>query len=161
MQGTTHLAAGALAGVVVAQQAGISDPAAVALVVVVAGAGALVPDWVQVNIPGLNRTIKGLAGHRGFSHWVLTAAAGALAVSELQPQPWAWRLTVPPVAPALLWGWLSHIALDALSGHGVPAFWPLPWRLHLASFRTGGRLDQCIKWLALALALALALDLFL
>jgi membrane-bound metal-dependent hydrolase YbcI (DUF457 family) len=67
------------------------------------------------------------------------------AVSEIQPP--SWGLPVPPGA-FVLGGWLSHIALDALSS-GVPALWPLPWRVTLARVRTGGGLDSALGQMAI------------
>lgn len=154
MQGSTHLAVGILTGVAVAQRAGVTDPRGVALAAGVSGLAALIPDWIQINVPGLNKTIKGLAGHRGFSHWLLTAWLISLGVSELQSQIIG-GLPVPP-GRLVLWGWLSHIAADALSGHGVPAFWPLPWRLNLSSIKTGGALDRALGSIAGTVALLAA-----
>lgn len=141
MQGSTHLVAGAAAGLAVARYVGVSEPQAVALVTATAAVAALVPDWIQVNIPGMNKTIKGAFGHRGFSHWFLTAALVYLAVGRVQPA----ASGIPLAAGA---GWLSHILLDALNKPGVPAFWPLPWRLRLASIKTGEFGDQVTAWLA-------------
>ncbi len=132
------------AGLAVAQATGSSDLYTAAALACAAGVAALVPDWLQVNMPGLNKTIKGAFGHRGFSHWLLTAGAVYLAVSRLQP-----AVTGIPLAVAA--GWLSHILLDALNAPGIPAFWPLPNRLHLASFKTGATVDRAITWLAVAL----------
>lgn len=140
MHGATHLTAGIAAGVAVA---GGGDWRAVAVAGAVGGLSALLPDWFQFNLPGVNASIKGLAGHRGFSHWLWTGAA------------LAWLLY--RVHPGLVWpflaGYVSHIALDAFSGHGVPALWP--WRVHLASIPTGGWMDRLIGGAALVLALAL------
>lgn len=152
MQGKTHLAVGALTGCVIAQSAGIKDPwvgAGVAL----AAVAALIPDWLQINIPGLNKRVKGIAGHRGFTHWLITAWVVSWAVSEIQPP--SWGLPVPPGA-FVLGGWLSHIALDALSS-GVPALWPLPWRVTLARVRTGGGLDSALGQLAIVAQLVMLL----
>jgi inner membrane protein len=135
--------AGLAAGLAVSQIQGLTDPKQIAVSVAVAGIAALVPDWLQVNIPGINKTVKGLAGHRGFSHWLLTAWLVYQAVAMVQPgglcPPWS-----------VLAGWTSHILLDALNNPGVPAFWPLPLRLHIANTKTGGAFD-CILGPALVL----------
>jgi membrane-bound metal-dependent hydrolase YbcI (DUF457 family) len=153
MKGSTHLVAGAAAGLAVARYAGISEPEAVALVTATAAVASLVPDWIQVNVPGMNRTIKGAFGHRGFSHWLLTAAAIYVAVGRVQPA----ASGIPLAAAA---GWLSHIILDALNKPGVPAFWPLPWRLRLAAVKTGGTGDQFVAWLAGLAGVYLMFDLW-
>lgn len=136
MQGKTHLAAGALAGLLAAQ-IGRAPLEVSVLYVGVGGLAGLVPDWLQVNIPGVKQ-VKGLFGHRGFSHWVWTA----LAVGWLL---WPTGLGLPVAV-----GWLSHIALDALSS-GVPAFWPLG-RLTLGRIKTGSRLDTLVGAAAVVVA---------
>ena len=136
MQGKTHLVVGAAAGLAVGIYARPDDWLTVALAAGCGGAYALVPDWLQINIPGVKQ-IKGMFGHRGFSHWVwLPLLLFAL----------AWRLD-PVLAGASLAGWLSHILLDSLSS-GVPAFWPFG-RLTLAKVKTGGRTDSLIGGAAL------------
>lgn len=141
MKGSTHFTAGAAVGLVaLIEIQGIEDPDKMAVAVMVSAISALVPDWLQINIPGINGTIKGFAGHRGFSHWLLTAwAVYSLAVAI---SPSGWWSQVPPWA--ILAGWISHIALDAFNDPGVPAFWPLPWRLHVAGIKTGGTFDRVI-----------------
>ena len=61
----------------------------------------------------------------------------------------AWPLLLPlalgaaaPVwfALAVLAGWVSHLALDALTPHGVSPLWPAPWRLR-GPIATGGVLE--------------------
>lgn len=153
MQGKTHLVAGALAGLLVVRIGSIPFDGGAQLEVPLgvgvlyaglAGLAALVPDWLQVNIPGVKQ-IKGVFGHRGFSHWVWTA----LGVGWLL---WPTGLGLPVAV-----GWLSHIGLDALSS-GVPAFWPFG-RLTVGRIHTGGRLDTFIGAAALVLAVAVSVSL--
>jgi len=143
MQGGTHLVAGLAVGLGIARWQGISDPVDVSLIVTAASVSALAPDWLQVNVPGLNKTIKGAFGHRGFSHWMLTVYAVWWAVGAFQPAASA----SVPLALSAAAGWLSHIVLDAFNSPGVPAFWPLPWRLKLAHIKSGGSVDQAVAWL--------------
>lgn len=150
MKGTTHLAAGIVVGLVVAQVQGM-PLGETALTAGVAGIAALVPDWLQVNMPGLNKTIRGACGHRGLSHWGLAALAVYLVALGI----------VPSLALPLAAGWLSHLVLDAFNAPGVPLFWPLPWRLHLASIRSGGHLDGALTWLWALLAIAEAAKIIL
>lgn len=127
MRGSTHLAGGLLAGVVV----GLS-PAGIVL----SGVAALYPDWFQVAVPGLR--IKGATGHRGFSHWLITALVMTALV-------WlAWR----DMAPYVLMGYISHLALDMLTERGAPVLWPLPFQISLLPIHEGGAFD---KWLGAAL----------
>jgi membrane-bound metal-dependent hydrolase YbcI (DUF457 family) len=147
MHGPTHLATGIAAGLGAAIATGRADPLEVAACAAVGGVAALVPDWLQINIPGLSKSIKGLSGHRGFSHWLWTPLALALLAQRATDAP-GW----------LLWacgsGWVSHIALDMLSS-GVPAFWPFGGRITLARVKTGGNIDKLIGGAALVVSIAL------
>ena len=137
MKGSTHLLTGVAIGLVVARSRGLALPAAVGPVAV-AGLAALVPDWLQVNLPALNQTVRGVFGHRGFTHWLLTAGMVYLACQRVYP----------PVALFALAGWLSHLLLDALNPPGVPALWPLPWRVKLATLKHDGLANHALAWLA-------------
>jgi len=129
MQGSTHLAGGLLTGALAAQIAPTDAPLLAGMAV--AGVAALAPDWLQVNVPGANHVVRGITGHRGLSHWVLTAAAVYAVL----------RLAGFGLADYVFWGWLSHILLDLLAG-GAPALWPWPRRVTLAHIKTGGQLDM-------------------
>jgi len=155
MQGSTHLAAGILMGAVIAQVSGL-DAVNTGIAASVGGVAALVPDWIQVNAPGLNKTIKGAFGHRGFSHWVLTGMAAARLAVQLCPTHYCSGFPLATVVGA---GWLSHIVLDAFSSPGVPAFWPYPKRLKLGKFKTGGKLDDWVGRAAAAVTIILGLGL--
>lgn len=125
MQGKTHAVAGIAVGLAVSSPAG---PWALALGAFAGAAGGLIPDWIQINIPGASKQLRGTFGHRGFSHWIWLPLALVI-----------WPGPRPDLALALAAGWLSHIALDALS-NGVPAFWPFG-RITLAHIKTGSKLD--------------------
>jgi len=130
MKGSTHLAAGLMSGVLAQAALGIEANTLGALWPVLAtGVAALAPDWMQINVPGMNQIVKGLSGHRGFSHWLLTAMATW----------WLLRSLLPNLALFVLAGWVSHILLDLFAG-GVPALFPLP-RITLANIKTGGKMD--------------------
>ena len=138
MKGSTHLAGGILAGLMLHNAMG--GPTIYAGVAV-AGLAALAPDWIQVNIPGANQVARGIMGHRGLSHWVLTALLIGMGV----------RFISPSLAAYAMAGWLSHIALDILSG-GVPALWPWPGRITLANIKTGSNMDSLVGAAGLVLA---------
>ena len=139
MRGSTHLTAGIAVGLTVARARGL-DLQETAVIAGVAGLTSLMPDWLQVNIPGLNKTIRGAFGHRGFSHWGLTVAGIYLVAMTRFPE----------IALSAALGWLSHLLLDSLNRPGIPFFWPLPWRLHLASIKTGARMDKFTNaWFAI------------
>jgi len=148
MRGSTHLAWGATTGAALAVAAG-GDWQRVALGAAVGGLGGLVPDWLQINIPGASKQIRGAFGHRGFSHWIWMP----LALYILG------RAIAPGVIVAFCCGWASHIALDAFAD-GVPAFWPFG-RLTLAHVKTGGRLDSFTGGTALVLAAVIVAGRFL
>jgi len=148
VNGTTHLIAGVACGLALTRAQGVTDPLMAAAVVVVASGAALMPDWVQINVPALGKTFRGVFGHRGISHWLLTAAAVYFAVAALYP-----ARSGAPLALASLAGYVSHILLDAFNAPGVPAFWPLPWRLRLATFKSGGWFDGVARFCAGLLAL--------
>jgi membrane-bound metal-dependent hydrolase YbcI (DUF457 family) len=97
--------------------------------IAIAALAALVPDWLQVNMPGGSSLAGGLFGHRGISHWLITAVGVAAGVGLISPN----------LATYVLAGWASHIILDMFS-NGAPALWPFP-RITLAHIKSGGALD--------------------
>lgn len=139
MRGSTHLAGGLLAGVIV----GLS-PAGIVL----SGVAALYPDWFQVAVPGLR--VKGATGHRGFSHWLITALLTTALV-------WlVWR----DFAAYALAGYASHLALDMLTERGAPVLWPLPWQISLLPLHEGGAFDRWLGAALVVIAVAIAISKF-
>jgi inner membrane protein len=134
MQGKTHLTVGLAAGLAAGLALGESDPLTLAACAGVGGLAGLVPDWLQINLPGVKQ-IKGMFGHRGFSHWLWTPVLIILLLQNVQ------NAQKGPIL-AFLAGWVSHILLDAFS-NGVPAFWPFG-RLKLGHIKTGSKLDTFI-----------------
>lgn len=135
MHGATHVTAGMAAGLTTAVIIGETRPGTLVLYVAVGGLSGLIPDWIQVNLPGASDQLKGTFGHRGFSHWVWTPLViSLLLVSRSSPN------APDGLIFAFAAGWLSHILLDALAG-GVPAFWPFG-RLTLGHVKTGGKIDK-------------------
>lgn len=141
MQGKTHLTVGAAAGAATAAATG--DIETIAIAAAIGGVAGLVPDWLQINIPGASRQLKGTFGHRGFSHWLWAALGAAYAAHQV------WEPAIWPV----LAGWGSHILLDALAS-GVPIFWPFG-RITLARIKTGGKLDTLIGGAGLIMLICL------
>lgn len=131
MQGKTHVVIGTLAGITTALPV-TDDLTTIAIYAGLGGLAGLVPDWLQINIPGASKQIKGAFGHRGFSHWLWTALLAA----------WAARQLWEPATWPVLAGWVSHILLDALA-NGAPVFWPFG-RLTLAHVKTGGKIDHVV-----------------
>lgn len=134
MQGSTHLIAGATAGLSIATLTGETAPGPLALAAVVGGVAGLAPDWLQINVPGASKQIKGAFGHRGFSHWIWTP----LLISWLVISTSAPNLQNGLIF-AFLAAWGSHILLDVFAD-GAPVFWPFG-RLTLGHVKTGGKLD--------------------
>ena len=81
--------------------------------------GAVLPDLIEQGVSRGNTRLF-LAIHRGVFHWFGLYAAGLLAVVCLPLAPHA-----RAAAAGLMFGALSHIALDALNPSGVPV---LPMR---------------------------------
>ena len=139
MRGSTHLAGGIVAATV-AGVATSAPAAALAVGLVVSSLASLVPDWVNVAIPGIR--VKGSLGHRGFTHWGLTALATSLLVWSVAK---GWRL---PFVGALPWwlywcvGYVSHLLLDCLTERGAPILWPISAEVSLLPVKENGLFDK-------------------
>lgn len=146
MTGRTHLLAGAAAGAALLCSQGLGPVAPVQLAAVGAAAclGALLPDLdhpqsLLSRKAGPVGAVPGLfLRHRGPTHSLAAALAtwaGASWLCAAQGLPHA-------AALAALAGYLSHLALDALTPGGVPLLWPL-WgrRVGLPLVRTGSGLE--------------------
>lgn len=132
MHGATHLSWGIASGLAAGLAVG-ATPGELAAAAALGGLAGLAPDWLQINVPGASQQIKGMFGHRGFSHWLWTPLALMFVAQTFYNAPTS-------LVAAFLCGWLSHIALDALAD-GVPAFWPFG-RVTLAHIKTGGQADK-------------------
>jgi len=117
-----------------------------AAMAVAGGICGLVPDWLQINVPGASKQMKGTFGHRGFSHWLWTPLALAFLMQGILDEA---------IIQAGVGGWLSHILLDALAG-GVPAVWPFG-RWTWGHVKTGGKVDRFTGGAALVVSALLVL----
>ncbi len=145
MRGLTHLAGGICAAAIVAKLANTPYATMVAGVAV-SSVAALVPDWINVAVPGIN--VRGAMGHRGFTHWMLTAVITSLVI----------KMFSTSLAGFWLVGYTSHLSLDMLTERGAPVLWPIPWQVSALPVHEGGLFD---KWLGAALiviALVLAIS---
>jgi membrane-bound metal-dependent hydrolase YbcI (DUF457 family) len=133
MRGVTHLAGGICAAAILSRS---GDASSLIIDIAISSVAALAPDWINVAVPGLR--IRGATGHRGFTHWLLTAAITSTGMWMIRPQ----------LEPFWFWGYLSHLALDMLTERGAPVLWPLPWQISLLPVHEGGLFD---KWLGAAL----------
>jgi membrane-bound metal-dependent hydrolase YbcI (DUF457 family) len=140
MRGLTHLAGGICAAAVIIRIGDATWSHAI-VGIAVSSVAALAPDWINVAAPGLR--IRGATGHRGFTHWLLTAAITTACV---------WMFN-PYLAIFWLMGYWSHILLDTLTERGAPVLWPLPWQISLLPVHEGGLFD---KWLGAALFVVVA-----
>jgi membrane-bound metal-dependent hydrolase YbcI (DUF457 family) len=146
MRGLTHLAGGLCAAAVIIHTSDATWSHAIAGIAV-SSVAALVPDWINVAVPGLR--IRGATGHRGFTHWLLTAAITTTIVA----------MVAYPLAQFWMAGYLSHLVLDMLTERGIPifgplGFWPLPMNISLLPVHEGGLFD---KWLGAALIVVAAM----
>ncbi len=95
-------------------------------------------------VQALATVVRELTGHRGATHWLLTALVVALpAIAFLGPH----------AGLCLAVGYLSHLALDMLTRSGIPLLGPFSKRrLHLLPkpfrVRTGGPLDHFVQFAA-------------
>lgn len=122
MNAGSHVATGALAGLLLAQSAA-ATPQDTALIVGISAIAALLPD---IDHPGgtinrkliVTKLVTLLVGHRGITHsvWVLAMIAGLAVQTGL--------LTMQAVAL----GYGVHIAVDMLTSAGVRLFAPLSRR---------------------------------
>jgi len=135
MRGITHLAGGICAAAIVGRISNIPYTT-LAAGVAVASVAALVPDWINVAVPGIN--IRGAMGHRGFTHWMLTAYVTWFIVAIFSR------------SLSIFWivGYVSHLLLDVLTERGAPVLWPIPGQVSLLPVHEGGLFD---KWLGAAL----------
>lgn len=104
--------------------------------------GALLPDIDHAGstlgrkVPFAAKTIRGIFGHRTFTHSI-AGIGGA-----------AWLMSLLPIHPAIfsgvIIGIISHIVLDAITKDGVKLFWPFPIKVGIPLVRTGGPLETFI-----------------
>jgi len=84
----------------------------------VAAACAAVPDIDLVGWP-LHMSDASLFSHRAITHSLVFALIGALAATTLLYRPHQWAQKRPQIAGVLLFAFLSHPCLDALSTYSV------------------------------------------
>jgi inner membrane protein len=157
MMGHTHITIGAAVGLAVGviSQSTLTESLGLAAI---AGLAAILPD---IDHPqGQIRQKIGLAGdlslfwlsHRGLTHTLLAnALIGVLSY-----------LLIPGLAQwAVMGGYTSHLAADALTRRGIPFFWPLSSRsIHVLPrpFRiTSGGMIENILWMLLVVGIGYCL----
>lgn len=139
MMGRTHICGGVLAGLSVA--AVTQCPYSAAALTAAAGAvGGLIPDIDHKNskiskkVPLLSWAVRLFSGHRGIFHCpLLYVVIAAVIYSFWFPQTELMQM----VFYGTFAGIFSHLLLDALTVHGIPAFFPLSRKnIHLLSIKT-------------------------
>lgn len=155
MLGRTHMAGGAVAGLLAAKALGYTGNTEVAMVGVAALA-ALLPDIDTPDsiighiIAPVSVLLNTVVGHRKLTHSLLAAVLAGAAASYIPGS------SLPYVA-AVMAGYLSHLLLDFLNPQGVPFFYPYPRRYCLPLTVTGAVVDNLLGAL---LGLVLLFSLF-
>jgi len=100
---------------------------------------AAVSSMIAANLPDADLFYTGVGGdrlrymlhHRGYSHTVLAAIAGAMLVYGVALLVWRWRAREAPTGLDSRWllallvvSTLSHLVLDWTNSYGVHPFWP-------------------------------------
>jgi inner membrane protein len=142
MNGPTHVAGGLAAATAVSLVFSV-DLKTGLIGVAVGGVTALIPDWFNIAFPGIN--LAGFEGHRGVSHWLLTALGIAYLFAGRWPGLWQYCLA----------GYCSHLFLDMLTERGIPLLGPLPMQFRFAPFRNGGAVDHIIGALSLLASISM------
>jgi len=149
MEGKTHVLGGALAGI--ACVAMFSPESSGAMLTIGAGMfGSLLPDLdhpgsiLGREVPLISSGITQFLGHRGPMHSILAAivvwlGAWGLATHYLGPTSLLTSWLV-----ALVLGYLSHLALDALNPSGVPILWPLKKHARIPLVTTGSAIEKLV-----------------
>jgi inner membrane protein len=141
MMAATHVLAGTAAWSGVAWlDGGLARPESLAA----AALGSLLPDldhpksWIGRRVGMVSLMIAAVFGHRGITHSLL-AVVGCLFGMLI--------LGKGAIAPAVLVGYLSHLACDSLTKSGVPLLWP--WRRPFGPrlLRTGGLVEFLLAFL--------------
>ena len=140
MKSTTHLTAGAVTGLLIAQGA---QPSVALLTCGITAICGLLPD-IDTGASGIAKlcrpaayTLQLFFGHRGLFHspvlWAILCAAWYC----VAPQHSTW-------IKAAACGILSHLMLDTLNPAGVPWLWPFKIRIAIPAARSGGILDRLL-----------------
>ncbi len=157
MLARNHLPFAAATYLLVAPAVGISWPIALATLPF-AMFGGLLPDVDHPNsllgqkLPGVSHLIRRVLGHRGGTHSLLAVLALSLGLARATTYLHvtdSFLLTLLLAASsAILIGYLSHLAADALTKTGVPLLWPLrrPFRSPLP-FTTGSWVEYVVTFL--------------
>lgn len=139
MKGATHIAGGAVAGLALTAVLDLNATQAITATACTM-VGSLLPD-IDICTSKAGRTIAPASfliqlfiGHRTLFHAPLLYILLYAAAAKLFPEHIF-------VAGAALIGVASHLLLDMLNPAGVPLLWPVPKKIHVARFQSGGIFD--------------------
>ena len=144
MTGTTHLFAGAAAGVALANHAAADDIKTAGLIVLSSAVFSLAPD-IDVRGSKMSNSVGNLPSgvlrlfteHRGFFHSPFCyLVLGAVAYAFF---PGYFLIEISAVLGAL-----THIFLDSFNAYGCPLLYPWPRRFHFARIKSRGFTDKVL-----------------
>lgn len=159
MTGKTHLTCGITFGLLISKYFNLDLVDSIPILLT-SSIGSLVPDCDQKQstigklllidnvIVKVNKIVskmkikalKGMAGHRGFTHCLIFPAILAFLYLNLGQLNWMLGLLV---------GYLSHLAIDMLNDKGIPVLFPLTTKkIHVLSITTGKWVES-ILWIGL------------
>lgn len=142
MRGKTHIAAGAAIGLFISSSLTLSVSDTLAVTTCTA-ACALLPD-IDNATSKLGRLfapasilIQLFFGHRTLFHAPLLYLVLSFVIAQAYPSQ---QLLILSCAAGIT----SHLILDMLNPAGIPLFWPIRRRIHLAPFHSGGLVDRLL-----------------
>ena len=156
MQATTHILGGLLAGMALAAVS-LNGPTLAVPTCAAAAASALFPDIdlctskVGYKTKPISFIISKLFGHRTLFHSPILYITLYLLGMKYFPQ-YDW------VVQAFTAGVMSHLFLDMLNRKGIPIFYPISKRYHIATIKTGSRGETAV---CIILAIAVMIGLVL
>jgi inner membrane protein len=145
MTGKTHLIIGIGAGLLMVHHFPQPTHLLTVATIAAAGVGALLPDidspesTINSWFPPL-RLLTLFFKHRGILHTVFIPLILALiGVGYPEMSPWLFALAI---------GYLSHLAADCMTIHGLFVLYPIPFKVHLLPYglrvQTGGIVERLL-----------------
>jgi inner membrane protein len=154
MKGVTHIATGAVSGILLAELLSVTAMEALPITAATI-VGGLLPD-IDICTSKLGKVIAPASfviqhtiGHRTIFHGLFLYLAAFVTLTLSIPGGWEWWL-------AGLIGVVTHLLLDILNPAGVPLFWPWPRRFSLRLCKSGGLIDWLLAGILSILAASLA-----
>lgn len=149
MEGKTHVLGGALAGIACVAMFGPESSGA--MLTIGAGMfGSLLPDLdhpgsvMGREAPLISSGITLFLGHRGPMHSILAALIIWVGAWGLATRFLGATSFLTPWLVAIVFGYLSHLALDALNPSGVLVLWPLQKHVKIPLVTTGSAVEKLV-----------------